>query len=65
MSYFQLKQEATRLKEELSLLDYFFRLDKKLFFVFFANKVKITVKCLLAVCFLTTFVFIITSSEQI
>ena len=29
MSYFQLKQEATRLKEKLSLLDYFFRLDKK------------------------------------
>lgn len=29
MSYFQLRQEAERLKEELSLLDYFFRLDKK------------------------------------
>lgn len=29
MSYFQLKQEASRIKSELSLLDYFFRLEKK------------------------------------
>lgn len=37
MSYFQLKEEATRLKEELSLLDYFFRLDKKSI-IFFDGK---------------------------